>query len=82
MRRAFFTLVHEGYDVEVFRTLKGVCKAVATLELSLSDDEERPVCTAAMVRKALKKDYIVRLYCVDNKGDWLYRIETHQAYAD
>lgn len=82
MIRAFFTMVHEGYDVEVFRTLKGVCGAAAALELSLSDGDERLPCTAAMVRQALKDDYIVRLYPVDSTGDWKYRIERQSAYAD
>lgn len=77
-RTLFYTVVHEGYDVEIYRTLRGVTAALGNSELCLEDAnyaEEEPVeATANDIARALRKYSSVRLYPL-NGGDWKYRID-------
>jgi hypothetical protein len=75
-------MVHEGYDVTLYRTLAGVCKDAVATEFCVDDcrDDGSTPCTAAEIRKALKQDNIVRLYPLKG-GDWKYRIQNTRAFG-
>jgi hypothetical protein len=83
MKRPIYSMVHEGYDVTLYRTLAGVCKDAVATEFCVDDcrDEGSQPCTAAEIRKALKQDNIVRLYPLKG-GDWKYRIQKHTGFWD
>lgn len=77
MKKPIYTMVHEGYDVDVYRTQKGALSAAAELELclenaSFSEVEQRPA-TLHEISKLLKAAGEVKLYPLDG-GDWKYKL--------
>ncbi|HBO2102339.1 hypothetical protein [Pseudomonas aeruginosa] len=77
-----YSAVDEGYEVEVYRTLKAACEAHADARLFVVpedefDDEASEVpATAAAIRKALRAQGEVRIS--DDCGrDWKYKITRH-----
>ncbi len=82
-RTLFYTVVHEGYDVEIYRTLKGVAASLGGSELCLENadysDNEPIEASSADIARVLRKESSVRLYPLDG-GDWKYRIDK-QTYA-
>lgn len=79
---ALYTVIHEDYSVDVYRTQKAVCAAFVLdpfcLENSDHIDGEPVIATAKDIAKALRSEGEVRLYPVDG-GDWEYKIvkQTH-----
>jgi predicted nucleotidyltransferase len=73
-----YTVVTEGYDVEVYRTRKALLESLESNGLCLETfgDDEPVVATSAQIAKAIREDSIVRLYPEDG-GDWTHRIMRH-----
>ncbi|WP_152495191.1 hypothetical protein [Dickeya sp. NCPPB 3274] len=74
-----YTVVDDGYDVDVYRSLKAVCAAMANqycLEPADDSDEEPRPASVRDIARAIKADPIVRLYPIEG-GDWTYRIQKH-----
>lgn len=77
-----YSTVDEGYEVEIYRTLKAVCTACADTSLYVVpedefDDEAPQVpATASAIKKALRSQGEVRL-SDDGGRDWKYKITRH-----
>lgn len=77
-----YTVVHEGYDVDVYRTRKALIAFVTGNGLCLEpegDDEPAPATDRQLIA-ALRRDSVVRLHA--GGGDWTHRIERHDITAD
>lgn len=73
-----YTVVHDGYDVNLYRTLKSVCESMASEGVYFSDEDDGDTAepaTAKLIAKALRKSPIVRLSDSPDKSDWKFRIE-------
>lgn len=83
MTRPIYSMVHEGYDVALYRTLAGVCKDAAATELCMDNcrEEGSQPCTEAEVRKLLQRGENVKLYPLEG-GDWKYMIQKHAGFWD
>jgi hypothetical protein len=68
-----YSLVHDGYDVELYRSRRTLAKAMAREAMCLERDSETP-STEKEIWQALGKERIVRFYKVD-ASDWTYRAE-------
>ncbi len=77
---AIFTVVDEGYDIDVYPTQKAVCDAMSKLGLYFghadSDNANPLPVTASMIANELRKNATVRLY-ESGERDWKYRIQKH-----
>lgn len=75
---ALYTVVTEGSDLAVYRSLKALCAFVVENDLCLeADGDKDPVpATAKQVARALKAKKVQRLWPKDG-GDWTHRIEAH-----
>lgn len=73
-----YSAVDEGYEVEVYRTLKAVCEARADSSLFLVPEDESPQvpATASAIKKALRAQGEVKL-SEDGDRDWKYKITRH-----
>lgn len=77
-----YSAVDEGYDVEVYRTLKAVCEARADSSMFLVpedefDDEAPQIpATASAIKKALRAHGEVKL-SEDGDRDWKCKITRH-----
>jgi hypothetical protein len=77
-----YSVVDEGYDVQVYRTLKELCEAQASDELYVVpedefDDEAPQVpTTASAIKKAMRAQGEVKL-SDDGGRDWQYKITRH-----
>lgn len=77
-----YSVVDEGYEVEVYRTLKAACAAAADPSLFVVpedefDDEAPQVpATATAIKKAVRAHGEVRL-SDDGGRDWKYKITRH-----
>lgn len=77
-----YSCVDEGYDVEVYRTLKAVCDAHADNSLfvvpedEFDEDAPEQPATASAIRKALRNQGEV-LISDDGGRDWKYKITRH-----
>lgn len=70
-----YTVVDEGYCVDVYRTQKAVAESLASEGLTLREDDEAAApATENEIVAALRKDGVVRLYEIGQR-DWKYRIE-------
>lgn len=79
---AYFTVVDEGYDVDLYRTRKAVSEAMLKDGLYFDDIEEDDAesaqpATAKQIAQALRKNTVVRLVEEAGDRDWKYRIEKH-----
>jgi len=75
---SIYTVVDEGYDIDVYRTQKAVCEAMARQNLYIVDigcDDDDSPATAADIAKALRKDGVVRLAEEPGDRDWKFRVE-------
>lgn len=70
-----YTLVHDGYDVEVYKNRSRLARRLAEEDLALDEDQEK-AATYAQIMKALASESIQRFYPVDSH-DWTYRVESH-----
>ena len=69
-----FTIVDDGYDVDVYKSVKSVVEFITGNELRLSEDSER-AATDKEARNAVKNcEYVLYLYAEDFNG-WKYRVE-------
>lgn len=77
-----YCVVDDGYDVEVYRTLKAVCDAMASSNLYVVPEDEfdyeapQVPATAAAINKAMRAQGEVRL-SDDGGRDWKYKITRH-----
>jgi hypothetical protein len=79
---AIYTVVDEGYCVDLYRSLKAVTEAMAEAKLYFDDIDESEIegtelATAKQSAKVLRKESIVRLVEEPGDRDWKYRIEKH-----
>lgn len=79
----YFTVVDEGYDVDLYRTQKAVSVAMAANGLFFDDIDEDDAenaqpATAKQIAAALRKNLVVRLVEEAGDRDWKYRIEKHK----
>lgn len=77
-----YTVVDEGYNVDLYLSLKAVTEAMAEAKLYFDDIDEEEIegaepATAKQIAKALRKEPIVRLVEEPGDRDWKYRIEKH-----
>jgi hypothetical protein len=71
---ALFTIVNDGYDVDVYKSIKSVVDFIVSSGLSLDEGCEQPA-TAKAARAAVKKnEYVLYLYEEGFNG-WKYRVE-------
>jgi hypothetical protein len=71
---ALFTIVNDGYDVDVYRSAKSVVDFIVSNRLSLDEDCEQPATTRAAREAVKKNEYVLYLYEEGFRG-WKYRIE-------
>ncbi|EJL92671.1 hypothetical protein PMI16_00823 [Herbaspirillum sp. CF444] len=77
-----YTVVDEGYNVDLYRSMKAVTEAMADAKLYFDDIEEEiaaaePATAKQIIAKALRKEPIVRLVEEPGDRDGKYRIEKH-----
>jgi hypothetical protein len=74
-----YTVVDEGYNVDVYTTQKALVSFILGNKLRLEQDGETP--SAAEVRSAVKKlDYVLYLYDEEGeRSDWKFRVEIQRA---
>lgn len=70
-----YTVVDEGYDVDVFRTFEALWARYENADTFLDDYLERPLTKSAL-RAELRKSGEARLYEVE--GDWKYKVVAHK----
>jgi hypothetical protein len=68
-----YSLVHDGYDVELYRSRRTLAKAMAEMEMCLEPNSDTPA-TEKEIWRELGNETIVRFYEV-NRNDWTYRAE-------
>lgn len=79
---AIYTVVDEGYEVNVFRSLKAVCEARANDSLFVVPEDEfdheapQVPATSLAISKALRAHGEVKL-SEDGDRDWTYKITCH-----
>jgi len=77
-----YSVVDEGYEVEVYRTLKAACAAAADSSLFVVPEEEfddeapQVPATATAIKKVVRAKGGVRL-SDDGGRDWKYKITRH-----
>lgn len=77
-----YSIVDEGYEVDVFRTLKEACEAKAddglyvVPEDEFDDEAPKVPATVAAIRKAMRSQREVKL-SEDGDRDWKYKITRH-----
>lgn len=75
-----YTVVNDGYDVDVYRTRKALLKAMSLRALYFADSDDGDTqieVTPAGLTNALRRSTIVRLSIEPDDNDWTYRIESH-----
>lgn len=75
-----YTVVDEGYDVDLYGTQKAVAEVMARNGLYFDDIEEDGIesavpATAKQIAQALRRNTVVRLVEEPGDRDWKYRIE-------
>lgn len=71
---ALFTLVDDGYNVDVYTSIRAIVDFAVCNQLRLEGEAEEPA-SANAIRKALREEsYVMYLYEAD-RSDWAYRIE-------
>jgi hypothetical protein len=75
MMMPFYTIVDDGYNVDLYRTRKAAIAAVVGNDFALAADAEDPASDTD-IAKAVRAEPIVRLYKLGER-DWAYRIERH-----
>jgi hypothetical protein len=71
---ALFTIVDDGYNVDVYRSAKSLVDFIVSNRLSL-DEDGVPPATAKAARDAVKKtSYVLYLY-EEGSSSWTYRVE-------
>jgi hypothetical protein len=76
---SIYTVVDEGYEVDVYRSLKGLTDSVSSSSLYVyqEDNEDAEVeATPAAIRKALRA-HGEALLSDDGGRDWRYKIQKH-----
>lgn len=84
---ALYTVVDEGYDIQVYRKVTALCNVIAKNNLYFTDIEEDDLenavpATAKQIAKALRISSIVGLCEEAGSRDWKYRIEKHTTTWD
>jgi len=71
----FYTIVDDGYNVDLYRTRKAAIAAVVGNDFALKADAEEPASDTD-IAKAVRTRPTVRLYKLGERA-WAYRIERH-----
>jgi hypothetical protein len=79
---AIYTTVDDGYDVEVFTSVKKMADYIKGMvsspgEKLFFDDYQGEEFSTSALRKKLKTDCIVWIYKEDCEGDWIVKIHSH-----
>jgi hypothetical protein len=70
-----YTVVDEGYDVDVFRKFDDLWRRYENADTFLDEYCERPM-TKSSLRAELRKHGEARLY--EENNDWKYKVVTHK----
>jgi len=71
----FYTIVDDGYNVDLYRTRKAAIAAVVGNDFALKADAEE-AASDTDIEKAVRTRPTVRLYRLGERA-WAYRIERH-----
>lgn len=72
---SIYTVVDEGYEVDVFRTFEALWARYENADTYLDDYCQRPM-TKSSLRAELRKNGEARLY--EEENDWKYKVVVHK----
>lgn len=73
-----YTVVEEGYEIDVYTTRKRLCETLAAEALFFDpvDEAGKVPVTASGLAQRIRKNSVVRLYR-DGESDWAFRVQRH-----